>query len=169
MQGNGLTQLFSNRFLSIMGGSRSTWTIPGVWTWTICLRFQRQTFFVLSSHVISAHCTGNETESLCPTLCVFVGHFLHSLVQNNSDKWVWLSNLLRKSSNFEIVMHFGIVYLRSSHLCVIYRKMFIKVLFVCLKKPAALLLSTNESNHYINNKNLTHPQSWQIPSYIPLL
>ena len=29
-------------------------------------------FSVLNNHVISAHCTGIETESLCPTLCVFV-------------------------------------------------------------------------------------------------
>ena len=40
----GLTQLFFNRFLCIPGGSRSTWTIPNVWTWIICLRFQRQAF-----------------------------------------------------------------------------------------------------------------------------
>ena len=43
-QDNGLTQLFSYRFLSILGASRSTWIKPDVWTWTICLRFQRQTF-----------------------------------------------------------------------------------------------------------------------------
>ena len=110
-------------------------------------------FSVLNSHVISAHCTGIETESLCPTLCVFVCHFLLSLVHKNSDKWVWLSNLLRKSSNFNIVMHFGIVYLQSSYLCVIYRQMSIIVLFVCLKKPAALQWCTNESKHYINHIN----------------
>ena len=94
-------------------------------------------FSVLNSHVISAHCTGIETESLCPILCVFVCHFLLSLVHKNSDKWVWLSNLLRKSSNFKIDIHFEIVYPRSSHLCVIYRQMSIIVQFVCLKKPAA--------------------------------
>ena len=44
MQDNGLTQLFSYRFLSILGGSIATWTIRDVWTWTICLIFQRQTF-----------------------------------------------------------------------------------------------------------------------------
>ena len=95
-------------------------------------------------------------------------HFLLTLVHKNSDKWVWLSNLLRKSSNFKIVMHFEIVYLISSHLCVIYRQMSIIVLFVCFKKPAALPWSTNEFRHCINHINLTHPQSWQIPSYIPL-
>ena len=31
-------------------------------------------FSVLNSHVISTHCTGIETESLCPNLCVFVCH-----------------------------------------------------------------------------------------------
>ena len=125
-------------------------------------------FSVLNSHVISAHCTGIETESLCPILCVFVCHFLLSLVHKNSDKWVWLSNLLRKSSNFKIDIHFEIVYPRSSHLCVIYRQMSIIVQFVCLKKPAALPWCTNEVRHCINHMNLTHPQSWQIPSYIPL-
>ena len=39
MQDNGLNQLFSYRFLSIMGGLTSTWTMPDVWTWNICLRF----------------------------------------------------------------------------------------------------------------------------------
>ena len=141
---------------------------------TVCLdlnhmpQIPEADFSVLNSHVISAHCTGIETESLCSTLCVFVCHFLLSLVHKDADKWVWLSNLLRKSSNFKIVMHFGIAYLRSSHLCVKYRQMSFIVLFVCLTKPAALPWCTNESKHYINHLNLTHPQSWQIPSYIPL-
>ena len=81
-------------------------------------------FSVPNSHVISAYRTGIETKWLCPTMCVFLCHFLLSLILKNSDKWVWLSNLIRKSSNFKIVMHFGIVYLWSNHLCVIYRHKF---------------------------------------------
>ena len=92
------------------------------------------------------------SHSVC--LCL---HFLLSLVHKNSDKWVWLSNLLRKSSNFKIVMHFEIVYLRSSHLCVIYRQMSIIVLFVCWKKPPALPWCTNEFRHCTNHMNPTHP------------
>ena len=138
IQGYGLTQLFSNRFLSIPGGPRIHMNNTGCLDLNHMPQIPEADFSVLNSHVISAHCTGIETESLCPILCVFVCHFLLSLVHKNSDKWVWLSNLLRKSSNFKVVMHFGLVHLRSSHLCVIYRQMSIIVLFVCLKKPAAL-------------------------------
>ena len=74
-------------------------------------------FSVLKSHVISAHYRGIETESL---LCVFVCHFLSSLVHKNSAKWAWFSHLLRKSFNFEMAMHFQMLYLQSSHWCVIY-------------------------------------------------
>ena len=96
------------------------------------------------------------SHSVC--LCLLFPTYI-SLVHKNSEKWVWSSNLLRKSSIFKIVMHFGIVYLQSSNVCGIYRQMSIIVLFVCLKKPAALPWCTNESKQYINHMNLTHPQS----------
>ena len=97
MQDNGLTQLFSYRFLSILGGSRSTRTIQDVWTWNHMPQIPEADFSELKSHVISAHYTGIDTTSL---LCVFVCHFPSSLVHKNSAKWVWLSNLLRITSNF---------------------------------------------------------------------
>ena len=59
----------------------------------------RGRFSVLKSHVISAHYTGIETESL---LCVFVCQFLSSLVHKNSAKWVWLCYFLRKFFNFMV-------------------------------------------------------------------
>ena len=37
-----------------------------------------------------------------------------------------------------------------------------------VKKPAALPWCTNESKHYINHFNLTHPQSLQNPTFIPI-
>ena len=127
MQDNGLTQLFSYRFLSILGGSRSTWAIPDVWTLNYMPQIPKADFPVLKSRVISAHYTGIETGSL---LCVFVCHFISSLVHKNSAKWVWLPNLLRKSSNYKMVMHLQMVYFQSSHLCVIYRQISTTVLFV---------------------------------------
>ena len=112
---------------------------------------------VLKSHVISAHYTGIKTES---PLCVFVCHFLSSLVHTNLAKWVWLSNFLRKSSDFKMVMHFQMVYLRSRHMCVLYGQISTIVLFVnsrCpwkhgsyhgkVKKLAALPWCTNEALH----------------------
>ena len=87
---------------------------------------------VLKSHVISAHYTGIEIESI---LCVFVCYFPISLVHKNSAKWVWLSNLLRKSSNFKMVMHFQMVYLQCNHPCVIYGQISTTVLFVNSKWP----------------------------------
>ena len=59
----------------------------------------------LNSHVISAHCTGIVTESLCPTLCVFVCHFLLSLVHKNSDKWVWRSQLPSHGAQMNPTLH----------------------------------------------------------------
>ena len=63
---------------------------------------------VLKGHVISAHYTGIETESL---LCV------------------------RKSYNFKMVMHSQMVHLQSSHLCMIYKQISTTVLFVIRKCP----------------------------------
>ena len=113
-----------------------------------------------------------------PSVCLCL--FLSSLVHKNSTKWVWLSNLLRKSSNFNLVMHFQMLYLQSSHLCVIYRQKSTTVLFVnskcpwqhdsChgkVKKLAALTWCTNESKHYFNHINITHPPSWQTPTFVP--
>ena len=102
------------RFLSIPGGSRSTWTLPDVWTWTICPRFRRQSF------LYSKVCI--ETESL---LCVFVYNFLSSLVHKNSAKF----------SIVKMVMHFQMVYLQSSHLCAIYGQISTTVMFVNNKCP----------------------------------
>ena len=69
------------------------------------------------------------------------------------------------------------IYLKSSHLCVTYGQIFTTALFVNSKwlhgsyhgkvKPVALPWCTNESKHYINHINLTHPQSWQTPTPVP--
>ena len=134
-------------------------------------------FSVLKSHVISAHYTGIGTESL---LCVFLCNFLCSLVHKNTAKWVWLSNLLKNSFDFKMAMHFQLVYIQSSQMCVIYGQISATVLFVnskhpwkhgCyhgkVKKPASLPWCSNETKHYINHINVTHPQSWQTPTLVP--
>ena len=96
-------------------------------------------------------------------LSVCLCRFLSRLIQTNSAKWVWLSNLLRKFINSKMVVHFQIVYLQFSHVCLIYGQISTTALFVNSKCPWC----TNKSKHYINHINLTHPQSWQTPTPIP--
>ena len=148
MQGNGFTQLFSNIFLSIPGDSRSTWTIQDVWTWTICLRFQRQTFqySTVMQYLLTA-----QALRLNPFVPLCVSLFAISSL-------VWSTRILTNGFDYLPI---------KSFVCNVQINVY-HSLFVCLKKPAALPWCTNESKHYINHMNLTHPQSWQIPSYIPL-
>ena len=100
---------FSNIFFSTLGGSRSTRTIPDVWTHASdsrgkCFCTQQ------SCNICSLHIHWDWIP--CPNLCVFVCHFLSSLDHKKSAKWIWLSNLFRKSSSFKMTMPLQMVYLQ---------------------------------------------------------
>ena len=131
MQDNGLTQLFPIDFLAswVAQDPHEQDRMSGLEPYA---SDSRGRFSVLKSHVISAYYKGIVAQSL---LCVFACHFLSSLVHTNSAKWVCLFNLLRKSSNFKMAMHFQMVYLQSSHPCVIYRQISTIVMFVNSKCP----------------------------------
>ena len=134
MQHNGLTQLFSNIFLSILGDSRSTRIILDVWTWTICLRFQRQAFLFYNQQSCNICSLYRHWKWIPLSQYGCLCHFISSLVHKHTAKWVYYPVCSENPPG----LRWSCIprwYISNPVICVLYGQMSITVLFVNSKCP----------------------------------